>query len=327
MMRAPIALLAAVPLALALAACGGGGGDSPAQPANPIQPVPPTTQAVNIQFALKAGNTAVNCTETIPALGTGAISAKLSDARLYIYDARLISSAGAEVPIELAQNDWQYLNLALLDFEDGTSNCEGGTPATNNAITGTIPAGTYTGLVFNVGVPVSAINTDGKTVSMNHSDSTTAPKPLDVQGMGWSWQGGRKFIQLELNPTGGITHANGTTSKTWFVHLGSNDCKGNPATGETTACTYENRFPVRLANFNSQNQQVVLDIASLLQNNDLNTNKAGAAGCMSAPTDPECAILFSRFDLNLTESTPGAGNAGKPKGDGSNQQIFRIEAK
>ncbi|PHV11055.1 MbnP family copper-binding protein [Chitinimonas sp. BJB300] len=324
MMRAPIALLAAVPLTFMLAACGGSGGDAPTQ-AN--QPAPPTTQAVNIQFALKAGNTTVDCANTIPALGTGAISANLHDARLYIYDAKLINSTGTAVPIKLAQNDWQYLNLALLDFENGSNHCAGGTPAMNTVIEGTVPSGLYTGIAFNVGVPISSTDAAGQTVMLNHSNSATAPKPLDVKGMGWSWQGGRKFMQLELNPTGGVTHADGSTSKTWFVHLGSTGCTGNPATGETVACAGENRFPVRLANFNSQTQQVVLDIASLLQNNDLSANKDGASGCMSHPADPECALLFSRLDLNLTESAPGSGDAGKPKGDGSNQQAFRIEAK
>lgn len=320
-MRLSRALWLATPLSLALMACGGS--DETPTPA----PVQPTTQAVNIQFALKAGNAVVSCSNDVAALGTGAISAKLHDARLYLHDVKLITNTGAEVPVTLAQNAWQYLNLAMLDFEDGKNACADGNADTRMVVEGTVPAGSYQGLVFQVGVPVSGTDAAGKSVSMNHSDPTVAAKPLDWQAMAWSWRAGRLFTKLEFDPAGGVSQSNGNTGSTWYVHLGSTGCTGSPEAGEAVNCTNPNRFPVRLNSFNAQNQQVVLDVASLLQNSNLSANGGGASGCMSGPTDPECAAVFARMDLNLTESAAGANDQGKPKGNGLNQLVFRAEAK
>ncbi|WP_371441460.1 MbnP family protein [Methylosinus sp. R-45379] len=61
-------------------------------------------------------------------------------------------------------------------------------------MTGGVPAGKYKGLVFTVGVPSLAKDAQGNDVALNHSNLATAPAPLDVQGMNWGWQAGRKFI-------------------------------------------------------------------------------------------------------------------------------------
>lgn len=288
-----------------------------------------TTQAVTINFAIKAGSQLVQCGSALPTMGTSAVTSQLVDARLYLHDVKLIKATGEEVAVSLTQNDWQYLNTALLDFENSTGSCAStsNTAATNTSISGTVPSGNYVGLLFNVGVPISAPDATGKTVSLNHSDYATATKPLDIQAMAWSWQSGRKFMKVEVAPTGGITKAAGGTAATWYVHLGSTGCTGNPATGATTACTSPNRFPVRFSSFNSSTQQVVLDIATLLQGSNLSQENGGAVGCMSGASDPECPAIFNQLDLNLTETTAGAGNAGKPKGDGSNPKIFRVELK
>ena len=307
-----------------LIACNDSGSSSDDTPAA-------TTQAVTISFAAKAGSQPVQCGTTLPAMGSSAVTSQLVDARIYLHDVKLIKATGEEVELTLTQNDWQYLNTALLDFENatGTGSCAStsNTAATNTSITGTVPSGNYVGLVFNVGVPVSAPDAAGKAVSLNHSDYATASKPLDIQAMAWSWQSGRKFMKVEVAPTGGITKAAGGTATTWFMHLGSTGCTGNPATGATTSCTSPNRFPVRFSSFNSSTQQVVLDIATLLQNSNLSQENGGAVGCMSGASDPECPAIFNQLDLNLTETTAGAGNAGAPKGNGSNPKIFRVELK
>lgn len=161
-------------------------------------------QKVAIRFALAAGDQPVECGRDIAGLGTGGQPAQLRDARFYISAPALIDAAGREVPIELEQNDWQYANVALLDFENKTGKCVG-TADVNDTIKGSAPRGRYKGMSFVVGVPSLVRDKDGKDVVLNHSNFATAPAPLDLQSMSWNWQAGRKFIKIEVDPAGGVT--------------------------------------------------------------------------------------------------------------------------
>jgi hypothetical protein len=180
-------------LPLLIAACGVGFAAEPAKP-----------QAVTIRFALQSGNDPVACGQDVKGLGVNKISAKLRDARFYISAPALIDKAGKEVPIALDHNEWQYANVVLLDFENKTGSCNG-TEGMNTVIAGAIPPGRYKGLTFTVGVPSVVKGEDGKDVVLNHSNTATAPAPLDLQSMAWSWQAGRKFIRFEIEPEGGVT--------------------------------------------------------------------------------------------------------------------------
>ena len=161
-------------------------------------------QQVAIRFALTAGDQPVECGRDIAGLGTGGQPAQLHDARFYIAAPALIDAAGHEVPIELEQNDWQYANLALLDFENKTGKCVGSADI-NDTIKGSAPRGRYKGFSFVIGVPSVVQDKDGKDVILNHSNFATAPAPLDLQSMTWNWQAGRKFIKIEVDPDGGVT--------------------------------------------------------------------------------------------------------------------------
>ncbi|MGJ0534322.1 MbnP family copper-binding protein [Methylocystis sp.] len=161
-------------------------------------------QPVAIRFALAAGDQPVECGRDIAGLGTGGQPAQLHDARFYIAAPALIDAAGREVPIELEQNDWQYANLALLDFENKTGKCVGSADI-NDTIKGSAPRGRYKGFSFVIGVPSVVKDKDGKDVILNHSNFATAPAPLDLQSMTWNWQAGRKFIKIEVDPEGGVT--------------------------------------------------------------------------------------------------------------------------
>jgi hypothetical protein len=161
-------------------------------------------QQVAIRFALAAGDQPVECGHDIAGLGSGGQSAQLHDARFYISAPALIDAAGHEVPVELEQNDWQYANLALLDFENKTGKCIG-TADVNDTIKGSVPRGRYKGVSFAIGVPSVTHDKDGKDVVLNHSNFATAPAPLDLQSMSWNWQAGRKFIKIEVDPEGGVT--------------------------------------------------------------------------------------------------------------------------
>jgi uncharacterized repeat protein (TIGR04052 family) len=273
----------------------------------------PAQLPVEISFALLDNGKDVGCGAPLSDLGSGRAAAKLQDARIYIHAPALVDAAGRRVPVTLEPSDWQYADLALLDFKDargGNAPCSEKAPAKNVTIVGTVPQGTYVGLEFAVGVPVES-EVDGKAVALNHSSTETSPAPLDIAAMSWSWQAGRKFLSIEVNPAGPIAKADGGKARTFMVHLGSTGCTGNPATGEIVACTRPNRFSVRFDTFDIRKDRVTLDVARLFDGSDLAVDKGGAVGCMSGPDDPECPVIFERLGLASTDSKPRAGDAGK----------------
>jgi len=317
-------------------------------------------QQVAIRFALSAGDQPVECGREIAGLGTGGQPAQLHDARFYIASPALIDAAGHEIPIELEQNDWQYANLALIDFENKTGKCIGSADV-NDTIKGSVPRGRYKGMSFVVGVPSVIQDKDGKDVVLNHSNFATAPAPLDLQSMTWNWQAGRKFIKIEVDPEGGVTrpppppknaaagapagdksdsppmmadapktaplrvNADGTiTVSTWMLHLGSTGCRGDAVKGEITSCTNPNRVPVKLASFDPARQRVVLDLKPLFAGIDLGRDQGFSTGCMSGPADPECAPMFENLGIRLKETAPDANDAGQASG--AQTKIFRAEA-
>lgn len=256
-----------------------------------LQPSHP--QQVSIPFTVLANGKAVNCSESLGLLGREAQPARLRDARFYVENVALITRQGQRVPLTLVRNEWQNAQVALLDFEDASAGCSGGTPDTHTVVTGTVPAGDYTGVSFSVGVPPA----------LNHTSTELELAPLDIVAMGWSWQAGRKFAKLEVMPEKGVTRTKGAKATTWFVHLGSTGCTGNPATGETVSCNHSNRLPVQLA-FKPMRDEVVLNLSKLLENSELEKDNGMALGCMSGPSDPECPAIFAALGLDLTQGTP-----------------------
>ena len=155
----------------------------------------------------------------------------LQDFRIYVSKVRLISADGSEVPLLLTpDNQWQNDKVTLLDFENATGSCNGNAPM-NNAVRGTAPAGHYTGVVFEIGVPQE----------MNHQDPTLAGVPLNYSGLTWPWRFGYKFTTIDLEtankagggaamasaqpPAGGMKngmHGMGGMAATGFsIHLGT----------------------------------------------------------------------------------------------------------
>jgi uncharacterized repeat protein (TIGR04052 family) len=282
------------------------------------QAAPAKQQPFSIGFALTLDGKEVGCGAPLTKLGTGLVEAKLREARIYVYGLALIDAKGKRVPVTLTRNDWQFADLALLDFKDargGNAPCSEATPAKNVTVSGAAPQGSYVGLEFSVGVPVRA-EVDGATVSLNHSSTETAAPPLDIAAMGWSWQAGRKFMLIEVDPAGGITKPDGAKARSFAVHLGSTGCTGNPATGEIVACARKNRFTVTLDRFDPHVQKVDLDLAVLFKNTDLSVDKGGAIGCMSGADDPECGAIFEQIGLNLVDTSQAAGDAGNQRREG-----------
>ena len=147
------------------------------------------TKEVAINFEGWVGNEEFVCGESYEGIGVSESTITPSDFRFYVSDIALIDEDGNAVPLELEQDGkWQYQNTALLDFEDGTNSCDNGTTDVNTTVVGSVPEGDYQGLQFTMGVPED----------LNHEDAAIAPSPLNLTSMWWNWQGGYKFLRVEL---------------------------------------------------------------------------------------------------------------------------------
>lgn len=313
--------LLALAAPLVMAACSD---DSSATSTNDAGPTPiDTTDAsspITLSFEARIGEAKFSCSSLASGMGTTSTTIQPLDFRLYVHDVRLVREDGQEVPFTLVDDGkWQYQNLALLDFEDKTGTCENGTTDTNTSLRGSAPAGTYTGLKLKIGVPFA----------LNHADVATAPSPLNLSGLFWSWNGGYKFVRIDgRSPTtdagmgmdGGMNTDGGMDMEmdpsVFSIHLGSTECQGDPATGGTvTACGKPNVGEVALQGFDPTRAKILVDYQALVAGSDLTTNGGGAPGCMSGATDPECSTILARLGVNATTGRP----------DATQQALFRVE--
>jgi uncharacterized repeat protein (TIGR04052 family) len=278
-----LSLGAALGLAL-LSGCGSSSDSSQAPVA--------TQRQVAVSFNGLVGGDPFSCTTTYAGIGIHPDPAKQvftpKDFRLYIHDVRLVTGAGAEVPVAVDEDGaWQHAGVVLLDFEDGTGTCVNGNAPTNSRVVGTVPAGSYVGLKFRVGVPFER----------NHLAVAEQQSPLNVTAMYWSWTSGYRFMRVEGTTPGAV------------LHLGSAGCTlvdaSDPRKGSN--CTHPNRFEVSFPAFDVDRNKVVLDLADLWSATDITTNVPGTAGgCMSAPTDPDCAPIFQKLGLPFGADAGGA---------------------
>ena len=261
---------------------------------------------VSIPFAAEIGGKPFSCTETFTGLGSTGAEAQAVDFRLFVSDAALVKADGSLQPIALDQDgQWQLDTLALLDFEDASGNCANGTAGTNTTLRGTVPEGDYTGLAFTVGVPFA----------QNHGDPTLLPSPLNVTAMFWNWQGGYKFVRIDLVPTAmmGMTAEAGAEAggghgmaKGWFLHLGSTMCDAASKTEAPKACANPNRMEVRLDGFDPATNTVVIDPAAVLAEADLTVNAPETSpGCMSFPKDADCMTVMGKLGLPYMDVPAG----------------------
>jgi uncharacterized repeat protein (TIGR04052 family) len=263
-----------------LAACGDNHDQHEMTPDAPVD-ADTSPREVTIQFAPKVGSAAFACGQTYPAMGAESTTITPRDFRIYVHDVKLIKPDGSSVPLELKQDGiWQYQNVALLDFEDFTGGCADGTPETNKVLQGTVPAGTYDGIAFTIGVPEA----------MNHVDLTTLPSPLNLTGLWWGWGFGHIFMAV-------VTHTDITTptpgTNDHYFHLGSVECTGDPALGETAVCAKPNRPYVELRGFDPTSKSIIADYGAVIAKSSLATS----IGCHSFSEDP-CAYPFDFVGLN-----------------------------
>lgn len=251
---------------------------------------------VEIQFDARVGAEPARCGQAYSNVGTAKAGLSFQDLRLYVSAVKLIDTKGRAVPVQLTPDDqWQSDQVALLDFEDRTGNCNGNS-ATNMVVRGSVPAGKYRGLTFEIGVPQA----------VNHQDPTLASPPLNVTAMTWPWRIGYKFTGIDMETSGGGGGPNAATG--FSIHLGSTDCgEGSPMTAPTTPCKNGNRPVYKLEHFDVKKSKVVLDIGALLAGTDITVNAPQtASGCMAFPGDGDCPAIFDRLGLAF-EDKPSLG--------------------
>ena len=254
-------------------------------------------QPVTLTFAAEVAATPFTCARSYEGIGATASTVEVADFRVYVSNVRLIGADGSETPIALDQDGiWQVTDVALLDFEDATGTCVNGTPGMNTTMRGTVPAGDYRGLAFDIGVPFA----------LNHGDPTLAPAPLNLTAMFWNWQGGYKFVKVELSSTGQpVTHE---ANRGWALHLGSTGCASEARTVAPAAeCANPNRVAVRFDGFDPAANTVVLDVAPVLALANIDVNAPETSpGCMSFLNDDDCIPVLPRLGLGFRDIPAGA---------------------
>jgi len=255
---------------------------------------------IELTFAAVVGGEAFQCGGTYEGIGTSNATLRVTDFRFYVSNVRLLTPSGDEVPLALDQETiWQREDVALLDFEDGSSGCSFGNALMNNIVRGTAPSGIYTGVRFDLGIPFD----------LNHGNAETETEPLNVTPMFWSWQGGYKFLRVD-GFAGPIENA-----INYNLHLGSTGCaSAAPPIPPTQPCANPNRPEITLSGFNPATSVIVADLATVLADSNVEENQAESApGCQSQPFDTDCTGVFSNLGLPFGDQPAGA------------QQFFRVE--
>jgi uncharacterized repeat protein (TIGR04052 family) len=242
-------------------------------------------EAVRVRFKAVVGSEDLACGRNYRGIGTTKSTITPRDFRFYVYGIRLVDSAGKEVPLQLDQDEkWQLDDVALLDFENASGACGNGTPDTHVEVTGTALGKAYQGIRFTLGVPFAK----------NHTDLTAMPSPLNLTALAWSWNAGRKFARLDFSSTG--------VPRGYAIHLGSTACTPNETRATVpTQCANSNRAEVELPVFDPARDVVIVDLAALLKDSNVDAPGEHMSGCMSGPDTPACGPLF----LNLGLPFPG----------------------
>ncbi len=268
-------------------------------------------QPIEIKFAAQVNGQPFSCGESYKDVGTTKSTITLSDFRFFVSEVELLDAQGRATPVTLTQDKtWQFENVALLDFENASGPCRNGTLPTNTSVRGTVPTGKYTGVRFTLGVPFK----------LNHVDPTTAPAPLSSTAMFWTWQGGYKFLKVDMASSGstagqghgaahgaghGAGHGGGAASG-FSVHLGSTMCASPSKSAAPTACANPNRLTVSFTQFDPSKQTVVADIGAVLTGANVDVNASGTSpGCMSFLKDADCPPVMAALGLPYESHAAG----------------------
>lgn len=276
----------------------------------PDAPTDAGTEAVTLRFEGRVGSEPFACGTSYD-LGNPPRDAEPVDFRFYVHDVRLLTAEGTEVPLEMDTGDHQAMGVALLDFEDATGACTGDATM-NTEITGTAPAGEYTGVVFRIGVPLE----------LNHVDLTTLPAPLNRTSLFWGWRLGHLFLAAvsrtetigpampdAFDPDAGIDAGTMLIVTEHTTHVGSTMCVGNPEAGEpVTSCARPNRPEIRLTGFDPSSDAIAADFGEIKADVDVS-----GASCHSFSAD--CNFPFDALGLNWATGSVTS----------STQTVFSVE--
>ncbi len=239
---------------------------------------------VEIPFAVRAGESDLSCGMTASGIGLTQSNIQARDMRFYVYQPKLISVTGEEVPLVLDQDKtWQRDSVALLDFADGQGYCDPASPETNTVLRGKVAAGDYKGLTFQLGLPPH----------LNHLDAATEPAPFNYPGMWWSWKGGYKFARFDFKSS---------AQETFFFHFGATNCTGSIEKG--FSCASNNPAIMNFPDFELGQHTIALDVKTLFEEANLDAPVDFAQGdvikgCMSFGKDPECDPIFQKLGLRF----------------------------
>ena len=248
------------------------------------------TLDVQIRFAGMMGAEPFECGKKYASVGAEASPAEPIDFRFYVMNVLLVDEAGNDVPVALTPDGaFQTADVALIDFEDKKGACDNGTTQTNDVLRGKVPFGKYRGLAFTIGVPPA----------LNHTDVATAPTPLNLTGMNWSWAMGRIFLVSGMRADTGNTDG-GPATNDHFVHIGSTGCTGTPEDGGAVSCTKPNRPTFRLPTFRPSANVVTVDLAELMKEQNLATVMHGCHSFGAA----NCAKPFGHVGLDFETGQP-----------------------
>lgn len=235
---------------------------------------------VQVPFGALLAQAPFEAGECADGVGTEGDAIAISDLRFYIADVHAQNDAGEWRPLQLSQRAWQGNGITLIDLS--ALEAESGTAGMNNYIDGHLPEDSYRRLRFTLGVPFEE----------NHSNAATAEAPLNVGGMFWSWQGGRKFLRIDAQPCGDRVPE--STPNSLALHLGSTGCEGEMT--QISHCAQANRSIIELDW--SPGQSVMFDLDALFAESNIYANTEETPSlCMSAPSDPDCAPLFGALGL------------------------------
>lgn len=268
--------------------------------------------SVSVKFAAMVGEAPFACGRSYNGVGVDNSTMWPVDLRFYLYDVELRDKQGVYQPLQLQQSEalpYQTAQVALLDFEDRSANCESGTPSMNDRIVGDLPKASdsqaFTGLRFKVGVPQA----------LNHANADEAADPLNNAGLGagmqWVWLSGYKFFKLDVA-------ASDKKDSDYSVHIGSSACT---LQSDVSVCKHQNIATVELRDYQSTDDIVVLDVAAVLGDTSLGA-VAERPGCHSANTATACLKTFPVFGLDT-----GFDDFGVPSAPARNPQgAFRVRS-
>jgi uncharacterized repeat protein (TIGR04052 family) len=258
-------------------------------------------QAVTIRFAGKFEDRALSCADTYQLASLGDARVSPSDFRFFVQELRLVTASGKEELVVFDERSpVQTREVALIDFTGEEGHCGNGTSAQNTTITGKVPRGRYTGVIFVNGVPEN----------VNHQDIAKGKPPLDDATMYWSWNTGYRFllsgIDVEAADDADVD-AGGSSAGSSFVHVGVAGCSGSPANG--FACSRPNRNRIELSGFDPEQDVIVADLAKIFADVDLSQTLQ-----CHGPSSPACGPAYAALGLNAGDGTAR-----------DTQSVFRVE--